>query len=118
MPALPVEQVDALIASGATARMTDSVPPRFRPGDRVMVRTMNPATHTRLPRYAHGKAGTVETDRGVFCFNDTNAHGQGHKPQHVYGIRFAARDLWGEQTAADDALYLDLFEDYVEPHGA
>lgn len=117
MPALPVEQVDGLIATGATARMTDAVEPRFRPGDHVTVRNLNPLTHTRLPRYARGKTGTVEADRGVFCFNDTNAHGQGHKPQHVYGVRFAARDLWGEQAAARDVLYLDLFEDYIEPHG-
>ncbi len=117
MPALPVEQVDGLIATGASARMPDTVPPRFRPGDRVTVRNINPLSHTRLPRYARGKAGTVEADRGVFCFNDTNAHGLGHKPQHVYGVRFAARDLWGEQAAVRDALYLDLFEDYLEPHG-
>ncbi len=117
MPALPVEQVDGLIATGASARMADEVPPRFRPGDRVSVRNLNPVTHTRLPRYARGKMGVVEADRGVFCFNDTNAHGQDHKPQHVYGVRFAARDLWGEQAAPAGTLYLDLFEDYIEPHG-
>jgi len=116
MPALPVEQVDGLIATGATARMDAKVAPRFRPGDRVVVRNINPATHTRLPCYVRGKAGVVEIDRGVFCFNDTNAHGEGHKPQHVYGVRFTARDLWGEQASARDTLYLDMFEDYVEPH--
>ena len=91
MPALPVEHVDGLIATGASARMADAVTPRFRPGDRIIVRNINPATHTRLPRYVRGKSGVVEADRGVFCFNDTNAHGQGHKPQHVYGVRFTAR---------------------------
>jgi len=117
MPALAVEHVAGLIATGASARMADEVSPRFRPGDRVSVRNLNPATHTRLPRYARGKMGVVEADRGVFCFNDTNAHGEGHKPQHVYGVRFAARDLWDDQAAAADTLYLDLFEDYIEPHG-
>ncbi len=116
MPALPVEQVDGLIATGATARIVAEVQPRFRPGDRVTVRNINPATHTRLPRYVRGKAGVVEADRGVFCFNDTNAHGEGHKPQHVYGVRFTARDLWGEQASAHDTLFLDMFEDYIEPH--
>jgi len=116
MPALPVEHVDGLIATGATARMDADVAPRFRPGDRVLVRNINPATHTRLPRYVRGKSGVVEADRGVFCFNDTNAHGEGHKPQHVYGVRFTARDLWGEQASPRDTLYLDMFEDYVEPH--
>ena len=117
MPALPLEHVDGLLATGATARMADDVAARFKPGDRVTVRNLNPASHTRLPRYARGKTGTVEADHGVFCFNDTNAHGEGHKPQHVYGVRFTARDLWGEQAAAKDTLYLDLFEDYIELHG-
>jgi len=116
MPALPVENVDGLIATGATARMVDKIAPRFQPGDRVVVRNINPASHTRLPRYVRGKSGVVEADRGVFCFNDTNAHGEGHKPQHVYGVRFAARDLWGEQASPHDTLYLDMFEDYVEPY--
>ena len=116
MPALPVENVAGLIATGATARMEADVAPRFRPGDRVLVRNINPATHTRLPRYARGKPGVVEVDRGIFCFNDTNAHGQGHKPQHVYTVRFTARDLWGEQASPRDTVSLDMFEDYVEPH--
>jgi hypothetical protein len=31
-------------------------------------------------------------------------------------VRFTARDLWGEQASPKDSLYLDLFEDYLEPH--
>ena len=116
MPALPVENVADLIATGATARVTEVVTPGFKTGDRVTVRNINPVKHTRLPRYARGKTGVVEADHGVFCFNDTNAHGEGHKPQHVYGVRFTARDLWGEQAPAHDTLSLDMFEDYLEPH--
>ena len=116
MPALPLEAVDGLIATGASTRMDEDVSPRFQPGNRIRVRNMNPATHTRLPRYARGKIGIIEADHGVFCFNDTNAHGQGHKPQHVYGVRFAASELWGEHASPKDSLYLDLFEDYIEPH--
>ena len=116
MPAFPLEQVDSLIATGASARMTDEVSPGFKPGDRVTARNINPTSHTRLPRYVRGKTGIIEVDRGVFCFNDTNAHGEGHKPQHVYGVRFTARALWGEQAPAKDSLYIDMFEDYIEPH--
>jgi nitrile hydratase len=115
MAALPLEHVAGLIATGATARMSDAAMARFKPGQRVHVRNLNPTTHTRLPRYVRGKTGTVEADRGVFCFNDTNAHGQGHKPQHVYSVCFNARDLWGEQAAAGDTLRLDLFDDYLAP---
>lgn len=117
MPALPLEHVDGLIATGATARMGDTVQPKFKPGDHVTAINANPATHTRLPRYARGKNGIVETDRGVFCFNDTNAHGAGHKPQHIYAVRFTARDLWGAEAPAHDTLRLDMFEDYLVAHG-
>jgi nitrile hydratase subunit beta len=118
MPALPVEAVDQLIATGASTRIEANVAPGFQPGDRIRVRNINSPTHTRLPRYVRGKTGTIEADRGIFCFNDTNAHGQGHKPQHVYGVRFAASELWGPQASPKDALYIDLFEDYIESHAA
>ena len=114
MPALPLESVSGLIATGASARMPGAAAPKFKPGDTVRALNINPATHTRLPRYVRGKTGTVEADRGVFCFNDTNAHGQGHKPQHVYGVRFKASDLWGAGASPHDTLYIDLFEDYAE----
>lgn len=77
MPALPVDAVDGMIATDASARMDADVAPRFRPGDCGQIRNINPPAHTRLPRYVRGRSGVVETDHGVFCFNDTNAHGQG-----------------------------------------
>ena len=61
------------------------------------------------------KLGTIERDHGVFVFPDTNAHFLGEKPQHVYSVRFAARELWGEQAAPRDAVYLDMWDDYLEP---
>ena len=53
-------------------------------------------------------------DRGVFVFPDTNAHLQGEKPQHLYSVRFAARDLWGEQASPRDTVHLDMWDDYLE----
>jgi len=72
-------------------------------------------THTRLPRYARGRYGTVERDHGVFVFADTSAYSKGDKPQHLYSVRFSARELWGDQAAAHDAVHLDLYDDYLEP---
>jgi hypothetical protein len=66
---------------------------------------------------ARGKAGTISRDHGVFAFADTSAYGLGDKPQHLYSVRFASRELWGEQASAQDAVYLDLYEDYLEPAG-
>jgi nitrile hydratase len=80
----------------------------------VIARNINPTGATRLPRYARGKRGTVSRDHGVFIFPDTNAARQGQKPQHLYSVRFPARELWGSEAAPADGVYLDLWEDYLE----
>jgi nitrile hydratase len=51
----------------------------------------------------------------VFIFPDANAAGQGQKPQHLYSVRFSARELWGAKAVPTDGVYLDLWEDYLEP---
>jgi nitrile hydratase subunit beta len=88
--------------------------PRFAKGDRVRARNINPAGHTRLPRYARGKAGVVARDWGVYVFPDTNAHQAGTKPQHCYSVAFDARELWGKSPKSRERVYIDLWEDYLE----
>lgn len=114
-PALTAERASALIERGASTSRPVAVTPRFQVGQPVRARNLNPAGHTRLPRYARGKIGTIERDHGVFVFPDTNAHFLGENPQHVYSVRFGARELWGEQAAATDSVYLDLWDNYLEP---
>jgi nitrile hydratase beta subunit len=86
---------------------------KFRAGDRVRARNINPAGHTRLPRYVRGRAGVIRRDQGVFVFPDTNAHMAGENPQHVYLVVFDAHELWGKR--ARERVHLDLWEDYLEP---
>jgi nitrile hydratase beta subunit len=114
-PPLTAEQVLVSVAKGAPANRNVQVAPRFDAGQRVRARNINPVGHTRLPRYARGRLGTVGRDHGVFVFPDTNAHFLGEKPQHVYSVRFAARELWGEQASQQDSVYLDLWDDYLDP---
>jgi nitrile hydratase len=111
---LSAAEVPAMIASGAPASRNVPATPHFRAGQRVRARNMHPVGHTRLPRYARGKIGTIDRDHGVFVFPDTNALDVGEKPQHVYSVRFGARELWGEQAAPQDSVYLDLWDDYLE----
>ena len=96
-------------------RRKEQIAARFQIGEHVRARNINPVTHTRLPRYARGKAGTIALDHGAFVFADTSAYSLGDKPQHLYSVRFSARDLWGDQAAPQDAVYLDLYDDYLEP---
>ncbi len=79
----------------------------------MRTRNLNPATHTRLPRYARGKTGTVEAVRGCHVFPDTAAIGAGDDPQWLYAVVFPARELWGE--AADPAITVSIeaFEPYL-----
>ncbi len=114
-PALTAEQVMARVTTGVPAKRNVDVPARFKVGQRVRTRNMHPVGHTRLPRYARGRLGTIHRDHGVFVFPDTNAHFLGEKPQHVYSVRFAARELWGAQAGEKDSVYIDMWDDYLEP---
>jgi nitrile hydratase subunit beta len=104
----------ALSRGRASARVAADLPPKFKPGDPVIARRINPVGHTRLPRYVRGRRGTIHIDHGVFTFPDTNAMSRDPKPQHCYSVRFTARELWGPHVAARDSVYLDLFEDYLD----
>ncbi len=114
-PALTVEKALTLVAKGVPTNRDVAVAPRFQLGQGVRARNIHPVGHIRLPRYARGKLGTIHRDHGVFVFPDTNAHFLGEKPQHVYSVRFTARELWGNQAAPQDSVYLDLWDDYLEP---
>ena len=113
-PALTAGMVGRRAASGAPARQAPSSPSRFKVGRRVRARNIHPAGHTRLPRYARGRVGKIARDHGVYAFPDTSVHSLGEKRQHVYSVRFAARELWGESASPRDSVYIDMWEDYLE----
>jgi nitrile hydratase subunit beta len=114
-PPLTADKVAAFIAKGLPANRDLRAAPRFRVGQQIRTRNINPVGHTRLPRYARARLGTIARSHGVFVFPDANAHFQGENPQHLYSVRFTAQELWGAQAAARDAIYLDLWEGYLEP---
>ena len=113
-PALTAAMSARFLTRGIPSAQDPKVPPKFKVGQRVRARLMNPTGHTRLPRYARGKTGTIVRDHGVYVFPDTNAHFLGDKRQHVYSIRFAARELWGEAASPRDFIHLDMWDDYLE----
>jgi hypothetical protein len=115
MPILRPADVPVTLGRGNSTRRPDPVPPRFKPGDRVLTRNDHPLGHTRLPRYARGRRGVVDRDHGVFVFADSSGSGLGERPQHVYAVRFTARELWGPAAAERDAIYIDLWDDHLEP---
>jgi nitrile hydratase subunit beta len=108
------EMVQAVVTTGASARVDVAVPASFSVGDRVRAKNINPGGHTRLPRYVRGKIGTIVIDHGVFVTPDTVAHGLGEHPQHVYSVSFPATELWGENAPSKDTVRIDLWDDYLE----
>lgn len=112
-PALGPQDVDRVLARSPSSRSVE-MQVAFAVGDRVRTCDIHPGGHTRLPRYARGKAGTIVRLHGVHVFPDTCAHGLGEQPHHLYGVRFEARELWGEGATRRDAVHLDLWERYLE----
>ncbi|MGP9821358.1 nitrile hydratase subunit beta [Salinarimonas sp. NSM] len=111
---LSAEAVPAALARGGPTDREAPAPPRFAPGDRVRTRVINPAGHTRLPRYARGKIGEIVLHHGAHVFPDTNAHGRGEAPQHLYTVRFAGTELWGEGADPTLSVSIDAWESYLD----
>jgi hypothetical protein len=103
---LSASDVPGVLAAGSPYDRPVDVPARFAVGDRICTRNMHPSGHTRLPRYARGKAGVVERVHGAHVLPDTNAHGAGEHSQWLYSVRFDARELWGDDGHAGLTSYL------------
>jgi nitrile hydratase beta subunit len=88
---------------------------RFKPGDRVRARNINPPTHTRLPRYARGHEGVIEAVRGCHVFPDSVTTGRGEDPQWLYTVVFNGRDVWGPHADPTLTVSIEAFEPYLEP---
>ncbi len=112
---LPATQAET--ASLGSSLLDTKVNAGFNVNDAVRGRNMHPRGHTRMPRYTRGRRGVVIRDNGVYALQDTDEQGQrlGNIPQHVYTVRFDARELWGERASTGDSVYVDMWEEYLEP---
>ncbi len=97
-------------AKGAQRSITQA--PAFEIHDQIRTTNQSVSGHTRLPAYARGKTGTVIKHHGAWVFPDSNAHGEGEQPQHMYTIAFRAIDLWDDGEHGVQ-VSLDLFESYL-----
>ncbi len=111
---LTAEEAAASVARGAPATMPADTAPRFGLGDRVRAVNRHPAGHTRQPRYVRGRAGVIHEYHGTHVFPDLSAEGV-RVGRHLYTVRFEAAELWGESANGNSAVYVDLWQDYLEP---
>jgi nitrile hydratase len=110
---LLASMVAPLLAKGSPYGRPAESKPAFSPGDRVKTKAYNPTGHTRLPRYARDKLGTIEIVHGVFVFPDTNAHFNGEQPHWCYSVSFRGTDLWGECADPTLQVSVDCWEPYL-----
>ncbi len=107
------ETVEPLLRKGGPVDRPASTEPVFAVGDTVRTINRHPSGHTRLPRYARGRQGTIAKVLGHHVFPDSNAHGDGENPHWLYQVRFAATKLWGADRNPNDSVTLDLWEPYL-----
>lgn len=87
--------------------------PAYQVGDLARAKNIHPPGHTRLPRYVRGKRCVITAYYGVQEFND-GLPGETSAPQPLYNVRFEGSELWGESAEANSAVYLDMWESYLE----
>ncbi len=110
-------------AAAANAQASEDMPPsahrdveqapRFAVDETVRTITTSVPGHTRLPAYARGAPGKIVAWHGAWVYPDSNAHGQGEQPQHLYTVAFSGADLWGSGGDSGLEVCLDLFEPYL-----
>ncbi len=112
---LTSDGVAAMLHRGGPTERVTARPARFAVGARVRAKTINPPTHTRLPRYVRGHVGTIERVLGYHVFPDSNATGKGEDPQWLYTVTFNGAELWGEESDPTLDISVDAWEPYLDP---
>ena len=110
---LQTADVSRTLSRGSFGRTSQSAP-RFKIGDRVRTKNIHPPTHTRLPRYARGRVGVIEANRGCHVFPDSTAVRAGENPQWLYTVLFQGRELWGEECDPTLKVSIEAFEPYLD----
>ena len=110
----PLDRVQYAMRNPVPVNLDMDLPRKFNVGDKIIARNINPVHHTRIPRYIRSRRGIVEQYHGIYLLPDTNAHGGPDKPQGVYNVKFSSAELWGDALPANDFIYIDLFDDYMD----
>ena len=114
-PPVDVLSVKRFLPVGRPALRETETKPIFSIGEKVRTSKHMQSGHNRLPRYARGCIGEIISYRGAHVFPDTHARFLGEDPQHLYGVRFSAKELWGSDASIRDTVTVDLWESYLEP---
>lgn len=111
---LLAKNVQSVLSKGGPTLRALKSTPRFAIGDRVHTINRDTERHTRLPSYARDKTGVIEAYHGAHVFPDTNAHGAGENPAHLYTVAFDGRTLWGPDSDPELSVSIEAWEPYLE----
>lgn len=114
-PPMDAAGIAAMLPKGRPSVREIDAAPAFKIGDRVRTAKHMHSGHTRLPRYARDCTGDVIRHHGAHVFPDVSYTLTGEAPQHLYTVRFAARDLWGDDADPNHFVTADLWESYLAP---
>lgn len=114
---LTKKEVKKKLQEGKSVELPVAEPPKFVIGQEVMVVNRHPIGHTRAPRYTRGRRGTVIHHHGGHIFPDDHAMGN-RTGQHLYNVCFDATELWGQDNAGNEQVYVDLWESYLTSGGS
>ena len=89
---------------------------RFKPGDRVRVRTDDRPGHIRTPFYIRGKAGWIEKVHGEFLNPESLAFGHDGLPKRtLYLVAFHQTEVWGKSRGSKDKVLVDIYDHWLDP---
>jgi hypothetical protein len=90
--------------------------PRFSTGQRVRIADRTPPIHHRVPSYAKGQVGVIESVCGMHGMPENFIRGDGEPAQRIYRVRIPQTALWNEYDGTkDDLLEIEIFEHWLEP---
>jgi nitrile hydratase len=112
-PRFPLSQ-PVLVDHGAVEPAAGSEQPAFAVGDRVRVRDVRFAGHTRCPRYVFGREGEIVAIGPLAPIPELEAHREERVEQPTYAVGFDARELWGDAAEPGVVVHVDLYEQYLQ----
>ena len=115
---LTADKVRAVMDKGGPSERSMDTSPKFQIGDRVKTLTPEKTAivkngHTRLPKYAADKNGVIIAYHGGHVLPDSNAHGLGENPEHLYAVQFKSCDIW-QDADNRDYVVVDCWESYLK----
>jgi nitrile hydratase subunit beta len=105
----------ASVSAGDVDAPAPSTQPRFEVGDRVRVRELHFAGHTRCPGYVFGRRGKVVAVEEPAPVPEMEAHRREKLDEAIYAVRFESSELWGDAAEDHAGVHVDLYEHYLEP---